>query len=471
MTTRLYLSASASPAVTVVSNGAWQFTSEEVQRACTPAPDGTAIASGTIIGPWTIGETASDRRYVTSLRLASNQRIEGTITAVARALESLLINNVSTRFEAYVVSENGQTVRGTLLAIGSHGTGAELDTSLRNIYFANATTVSAVDALANDRIVFVFGYSDSIGVTPEAQTSWGGNHANGIDLPANETNATAYNPWIEFSQDLIFELNPTARFDSNQPSSVVLSGSSVNSFTKISGTGVTNGFNQSSSTNKPALSSVGGKDVITFTTAGNDANYDFLISAAGDNSQYYPFIGHYTVMIEFRCTDADVLFVDGRADYQPNVASGIFGHANNDGFKFAVGLRYIGSSTAFGFFGSMFTQGFANHYAETLDLATNAWYVGTASSRGQTISSQIDARTPVTTTLNATTGVNWTADNGTIYLGAAGAVWYGGITGNIRRIAIFSRHLNVLEAGLARQTYFSADITLPDQMVSFGIAQ
>lgn len=235
MSTKFYLSASTAGVVTPVADGIWDYTSESVVRSATCAPDETTLAAGTVIGPWTPGQAAQDRVYVTELTLSYNQTITGTISAQALALEVDSADNISTRFETYVASGDGTTVRGTLLAIGSHGTGTELNTSMQNASFASAASVSTVNALAGDRLVFAFGYSDFSGTTPEAQATGGSSHGNAIDLPVNESTTTSYNPWVEFSQDLVFELSPTAIYDGNISSTVGLSGSAVTSFSKTSG--------------------------------------------------------------------------------------------------------------------------------------------------------------------------------------------------------------------------------------------
>lgn len=355
-----------------------------------------------------------------------------------------------------------------MLAIGSHGSGAELNTTMRNIAFAAAATVSAVDAQAGDRLVFRFGYSDAAGTTPEAQATWGGSHANGIDLPVNESTTTNYNPWVEFSQDLIFELGPTALYDPGVSSTLTLNGSNVATIVQSGGSATTAGFSQGTDNNRPVLTTVGGKTVMNFTSV--FANWDALFATAGDNAVLYPYIGHYTVIAEFMCTDLAVL----KNTLQVNTCSGIYGHVNDAGVKFALGLRYSGSGSTFSFFSTMFTDGFANHTAEWTSLALNLWYVGTSSSRGQTISAQIDAATPITTTLAATTGVNWTADSSTALFGAGSAVGASAeqtnFSGNMRRLAIFPRYLNELEAGLARQTYFASDASWGSALISIGQA-
>lgn len=200
--TRFYLMATTPSTVTPTANGTWDFTSEASNLHLHPSHVGQTIATGTRIGPWTAAQKALDRYYV-SPPLKGAQSISGTVTSQIRVREFATTDNVFARMEIYVVSEDGSTVRGTLLSIADYGPNTELlDSALRNKTYADGDTLSAVSAQDRDRIVFAVGYTDSAGTTPEGQGSYGDSNAS--DLPVDETTTTALNPWIEFSQSLTF---------------------------------------------------------------------------------------------------------------------------------------------------------------------------------------------------------------------------------------------------------------------------
>jgi hypothetical protein len=199
--TRFYFPADTAAQVAPVANGAWGYTSEAVNRylAMTPKTN-TALADGTSIGPWTAGQTALDRRYVSDPLAAGT--LSGTIACVLMAREFATQDNTTSRFEVYVVHEDGQTVRGTSLAIGQYGPATELlNSAIRNKRFADGDTIGSVSMSEGDRIVVCIGYTDASGSTPEGLAHYGDPTA-GTDLAENETNTTANPGWVEFSASL-----------------------------------------------------------------------------------------------------------------------------------------------------------------------------------------------------------------------------------------------------------------------------
>ena len=102
-----------------------------------------------------------------------------------------------------VVSEDGSTVRGTLLSLNYYAGVSEFinNATHRNKKGADGDSMSDVDAQDGDRIVVEIGYSDAAGTTPEASAKWG---ENADDLPENETQTADGAGWIEFSGDIAF---------------------------------------------------------------------------------------------------------------------------------------------------------------------------------------------------------------------------------------------------------------------------
>lgn len=197
-TTRFYLHAAAAAPTGVAPtvDAAWTDTNELVRRSMTTAQDVDAIANGTQID-WTAGAVAVDRQYISPPIHAGT--IAGSVKCYIRAAELQAGDNASQRLGIRVVSPDGATVRGTLLAVGFYGTAAELAGSsvLTNRAYANGDALSSVAALEGDRIVVELGYSDAAGSAPDAFASYGSTAAS--DLPEDETTATALRPWFQLT--------------------------------------------------------------------------------------------------------------------------------------------------------------------------------------------------------------------------------------------------------------------------------
>lgn len=206
MASRFYFSISAAAPVSPTFGGEWTYTTEAVRRKLLrhKYATGEAIASGTQIGPWTPGDFALDRQYVSDPMEA--QTISGVIRCQISSREHAATDNVFTRMKIFVVDNAGTTVRGTILAFGAYGqTGTELlDTGFRNKTWAENDALTSLAVLAGDRLVIELGYTDTTGTTPEATSRWGA--ADQAELTTNsETTTTAFTPWIEFSHTVQFQ--------------------------------------------------------------------------------------------------------------------------------------------------------------------------------------------------------------------------------------------------------------------------
>jgi hypothetical protein len=149
------------------------------------------------------------RQYV-SPPLLSAVTITGTIKGQIGCRESNDAADFCRALVVKVVNKAGDTVRGTLLSHFPASLTSEFSTTSggQNRAFPPAdTALSDVEAQAGDRIVIELGYR-SFNTSTTSRTGYlrfGVGQAD--DLPENETlsNPTAYNPWLEFSQDLEFE--------------------------------------------------------------------------------------------------------------------------------------------------------------------------------------------------------------------------------------------------------------------------
>jgi hypothetical protein len=208
LTQRFYLTSNAAAEVSPAFGGAgtWGSTTGALRRALLRhrLAGSENIALGSTIS-WTAGVTALDRQFVSPRMRA--QTISGTVKCQVQSLEVNIADNATSHLTIYVVSADGSTVVGTLLAIGQYGPATELNTAIRNKTYADGDTVSSVTCSAGDRLVVEVGYTDAAGTTPQAQSRWGAQSGLG-DLAENETTTGSANPWIEFTTDILFEEMP-----------------------------------------------------------------------------------------------------------------------------------------------------------------------------------------------------------------------------------------------------------------------
>ena len=195
MATRFYLSRDQSAAVSPAF-GAWDVTTNALRRALLTAAAG--------------GEALSNRSQLLSnnglwFQFVSDglaaQTVSGTIKIQSRCRDIDTSGDVTTRLLAKVVSEDGGTLRGTLLALGNYGPATFVSASARNKTIADGDALSAVVAQAGDRLVIELGFNNPS--SDETTMSYGAPLATS-DLPENETETGALLPWIELSANLVF---------------------------------------------------------------------------------------------------------------------------------------------------------------------------------------------------------------------------------------------------------------------------
>lgn len=207
MPTRLYLPDLSLAEVTPAFDGAWGATAEASRKKLALLKGNSPLAIGTVIGPtWSgselAGDSALDRQYI-SPPLAA-QTISGTVKGQLLVREHALADNVDQIHVAIkVISNDGTSVRGTLLSKGSFASTAEfLESGYRNKKIADGDSLTSVAALAGDRLLIELGYSASTNhSSPEGSAKWG---ESGTDLPEDETQTTDGVPWLEFSGPVVF---------------------------------------------------------------------------------------------------------------------------------------------------------------------------------------------------------------------------------------------------------------------------
>lgn len=149
------------------------------------------------------------RQYVSdpleAQTIASTVTVKGTI----RVNESAANDNIDkVSLKLIVVSNDGQTLRCTLLGLGDYGPTNEWATSLTARRIADGDTISAACSVtAGDRVVIELGFNNTTAGTSITGTENFGDDA-GTDLGDNETDTAANNPFLEVSQTLTFQPPP-----------------------------------------------------------------------------------------------------------------------------------------------------------------------------------------------------------------------------------------------------------------------
>jgi hypothetical protein len=201
MATRFYLPSSGAAAVSPAYDSGWEYT-EIATRLKTVR---TRINSSmTTVNYSTLRSGAVDicyRQYVSD-PISAQTITAQTIKFQIRGLEANTKNDAMTAIAVRVVSNDGSTQRGVILA--GRDT-LELSTSLQNRQYSATST--QVVAQANDRIVIEIGvyanpwksgnYNNSLSIGDNSST----------DLGENDTETTANNPWVEFANTISFAVD------------------------------------------------------------------------------------------------------------------------------------------------------------------------------------------------------------------------------------------------------------------------
>ncbi len=152
------------------------------------------------------------RQYVSDPLAA--QTVAGTVKAIARASESSELLDASASLEIHFVSNDGLTERGTAFSSGGGGRSQnEFARALTNRKFpigwsGAGVSIATVVIQSGDRLVVELGYT-TLDATAASSASLEFGDAAAQDLAENQTDTLQLNPWIEFSQDLVFQV--TAR--------------------------------------------------------------------------------------------------------------------------------------------------------------------------------------------------------------------------------------------------------------------
>ncbi len=211
MPTRFYLPSSGAAAVTLPAPDWFNSTATDV-HPWPPGKSNTAYASKseTEISS-TNGINLLLKRYV-SAPLAA-QTISGQVRGVVRALESSTSMNAFAQMRVRVYSNDGQTIRATVLDRHTNSLSSEYGTALANRKHpltatntdTNGTPLTSYTCVAGDRLVLEIG----LRVANTSTSSFTGTHeygdpVAGTDLVFDDAGTAQGVPWVEFTQAIAF---------------------------------------------------------------------------------------------------------------------------------------------------------------------------------------------------------------------------------------------------------------------------
>lgn len=212
MPTRFYFTSDALTGIgvpTVTQDASWeQFGS--LSSWLSSRKLGSSFMTRSLSETSTSGTYDSCQQQFVSKPLAA-QTISGTVKAIMRCAESNVAADMRSQMVIRVVSGDGGTVRGTLLAHDTSVLSNEWNlTTLQNRKFplnwsGGGAALTSVVAQAGDRIVVEIGNrAHNTSATQYYGYIETGDGATN-DCAENETDTLQYNPWIEFSQNLVFQ--------------------------------------------------------------------------------------------------------------------------------------------------------------------------------------------------------------------------------------------------------------------------
>jgi hypothetical protein len=210
MATRFYLPSSGAAPVSVTKDAGWELqVSSFAQLACFTAKQSTAMAYTADTNDGDLTNADKCCRQWVSAPIGAQTIAAQTVELQMRCAEDNASNNLFLALGLRVVSNDGATVRGTLVTVARDGlemaVDSVLDGSTAWVNRRLTTMTSSVTAQDGDRIVIEIGAG--------GDPSGGSGHMHGLrigdsaasDLPANDTATTDDNPWLEFPNTLTFQ--------------------------------------------------------------------------------------------------------------------------------------------------------------------------------------------------------------------------------------------------------------------------
>lgn len=210
MSTRLYFDSTTNPfmppGATPVFNASWNNTGSAGRfRLLRQKRSGDSLSNQSIT--MNAGDNCLFRQYISDLLGPGNFfNTSTTYKCYLRAFESNADDNLGSGFAVRVQKMGASAQGGTVLVCCGPYVNTEFNPStLRNKSWADGDVgTGTVTTQGGERLIVEIGTLDlGGGATPSATINFGADLSLG-DLPENETDTTALNPWFECSLDLKF---------------------------------------------------------------------------------------------------------------------------------------------------------------------------------------------------------------------------------------------------------------------------
>jgi hypothetical protein len=200
--TRFYLPSTGAASVSP-SYAAWTNTAQAGTRLkCVTTKISSAMADLSITDGVGAAATFLMRQWVSDP--ISAQTVSGTVKGQMRFMDDTLGAYFDTTDICLkVVSNDGTTLRGTLLALGSYKAANDFTQTRTNRMLADGDALSSVVAETDDRLVIEVGVTAST-LTLDVIATCSNGDDSGTDFAEDETATAANNPWIEFSGTITF---------------------------------------------------------------------------------------------------------------------------------------------------------------------------------------------------------------------------------------------------------------------------
>lgn len=198
--TRFYLPSTGAAAVEPTPNAGWENISIHAHLKCVTTKIASAMTSVNLYqDPWADGDYLF-RQYVSD-PIAAQTILAQTVKIQMRATQGFNVQVPKLRWAIYVFSNDGSTLRGTLVAMRTDDIVFNSTGTLVNR--GDSVTSTEVVTENGDRIVIEIGaYHNYYAYSSTLTLSIGDN--SGTDLPENDTEYNAYNPWLEFTNEITF---------------------------------------------------------------------------------------------------------------------------------------------------------------------------------------------------------------------------------------------------------------------------
>ena len=209
---KLYLSKSGSGYTPATIRGTWDKTSDHVVRGMHTAQDLPGLGAPISVSSVETSATTDYENLLlrgVSAPLAADHNFAGTLNLMLGTQESATDADMAYFIHVFVTQGDTDNLRGTLLANYADPNTNEWSTTAGGRALSSTRTLTAVSALAGDRIVAEIGYRARNTVSSSRTgTLWHG--GNGADLTSGGNPTTGIG-FLDFSDTFTLVNNPTAR--------------------------------------------------------------------------------------------------------------------------------------------------------------------------------------------------------------------------------------------------------------------